>query len=66
MKCTNICQTFKIKKPSLGSTRYGSGQKYCSYCEIFMNINNNRCPCCKYMLKTRSSKRRDDGIVKRM
>ena len=66
MKCINICQKLKVPKPGQGSTRYGSGQKYCSHYQVFMKIDENRCPCCKYLLKTRSTKRREDDKVKRM
>ncbi len=66
MQCTNICQGFKVKKPEPGISRYGSGQKYCSHCGVFMKIDNSRCPCCNYMLKTRSTKRRDENSINRM
>jgi len=66
MGCTNICNSYKVSRPELGTSRYGSGQKYCSHCAVFMMIDGIRCPCCKYHLKTKSVKYRDEEKIKRI
>lgn len=66
MQCMNICQDYKVKKPELGVSRYEAGQKFCSHCEVFMKIDGNRCPCCKYLLKIGSSKRRRENTIRRI
>ncbi|MGI9565771.1 MAG: hypothetical protein ACR2LL_02000 [Nitrosopumilus sp.] len=44
------------KKPAARDvSRYEDGQKYCSYCEIFMKVEELRCPCCNKQMKTRSN-----------
>jgi hypothetical protein len=56
MTCKGICERHRAKKPLKG-TRYGAGQKRCSICDIFIQWDGRRCPCCNYMLKTRNLKR---------
>lgn len=34
--------------------RYRLGHKRCTFCGIFLNVPESRCPCCKTMLRTRS------------
>ena len=53
MPCQNQCSKHKASKPGQGS-RYAAGQKYCSYCCLFVNWDGSRCPCCHYQLKTKS------------
>ncbi|MGB7638218.1 MAG: hypothetical protein WBL88_11680 [Nitrososphaeraceae archaeon] len=52
MTCKGICIRHKAAKPS-SSSRYGSGQRRCQICEIFMRWNRLWCPCCGYMLRTK-------------
>lgn len=53
--CCGICVRYKAKKPAEKTvSRYEAGQKYCSYCEMVMEVEGLRCPCCRKQLKTRS------------
>ncbi|MDH3764488.1 MAG: hypothetical protein OER82_01590 [Nitrosopumilus sp.] len=52
MVCKGICIRYKAKKPT-GFSRYFSGQKRCSRCEIFINWDGKHCPCCDYVLRTK-------------
>ena len=51
MVCRGICDSYKAKKPLLQS-RYASGQKRCSVCELFVNWDGINCPCCGMILRT--------------
>ena len=50
MTCSNQCIHYKATKP-MGASRYAKGQKYCSYCAVYMEIKDRNCPCCHYQLK---------------
>ena len=52
MTCKGICIRHKAAKPS-SSSRYGSGQRRCQICEIFIKWDGLWCPCCGYRLRTR-------------
>lgn len=64
MACRGICGNYKAKKPFMIS-RYGSGQKRCSPCEIFINWDGTNCPCCGVSLRTgpRSSQNRQRLLI---
>ena len=62
MKCKGICSEYAVKKVRpKGKGRYESGQKRCSFCDIFISWDGDRCPCCKCFLrkKPRNSKARE-------
>lgn len=44
------CTRYKAKKP-VGIGRYESGQSRCQTCEIFINFNGLKCPCCNTRLR---------------
>ena len=52
MRCKGICFPYKASS-SEGKFRYLKGQKRCSECEIFLDCNNLRCPCCGQRLRTK-------------
>ena len=52
MTCKGICIRHKAQKPINGS-RYGSGQKRCQICDIFMQTEALFCLCCGYRLRTK-------------
>ncbi|WP_316506037.1 hypothetical protein [Nitrosopumilus sp.] len=52
MVCKGICHRYRAKKPRMNS-RYETGQKRCSQCEIFINWEGKYCPCCGSPLRTR-------------
>jgi len=37
--------------------RYKNGQKRFTYCNLFLETSDVRCPCCKIMLRTKSRNR---------
>ncbi len=51
--CNGICDRYKAKKPNNNIGRYSNGQKRCNSCEIFINWNGLRCPCCNNRLRTK-------------
>jgi len=53
MVCKGICIRHKALKP-VGHGRYGTGQRRCQICEIFLNWDASFwCPCCGFRLRTR-------------
>ena len=54
--CKKICLKYVAKKPTTG-TRYGSGQKRCQICEIYITIKGTKneqglfCKCCNYRVR---------------
>ncbi|MGI9567418.1 MAG: hypothetical protein ACR2LL_10465 [Nitrosopumilus sp.] len=51
-RCIGICVRYKSTSISNG-LKYKLGQKRCSYCGLFMDTENVRCPCCKVILRTK-------------
>ena len=51
MVCKGICYRYKASKPFEIKSRYESGQKRCSTCEIFVIWNGKHCPCCGFVLR---------------
>ena len=45
MGCKNICTRYKATKHRR-SSYYAQGYKRCSMCEIFIEWDGTRCPCC--------------------
>ena len=50
MVCKGICIRHKAHKP-FGSSRYGTGNKRCQICEIFIKWEGLCCPCCGCRLR---------------
>lgn len=50
--CIGICIKYKANKV-FGQLRYATGQKRCTRCEMWMQWDGKRCPCCSRQLKTR-------------
>ncbi len=54
--CKKICLKYTAKKPITGS-RYGSGQKRCQMCEVYITIKGTKneqglfCKCCNYRVR---------------
>ncbi|AFS83560.1 hypothetical protein NSED_08850 [Candidatus Nitrosopumilus sediminis] len=56
--CTGKCKQYKALKPrQIG--RYASGQKRCNFCEIFLNFDGLKCPCCNKQLRSLPRSRKD-------
>lgn len=53
MGCNGVeCVRHKAKKP-VGIGRYASGQKRCQICNVYMNFNGLKCPCCNFKLRSK-------------
>ena len=54
MNCKEICSNHAVKKlrPGHGG-RYESGQKRCSFCDIYIIWDGRNCPCCGTALRTK-------------
>ena len=56
LSCKGLCNRIK----SVGTAmqfKYQEGQKRCSLCELFIDCDDARCPCCKTILRTKSRNR---------
>ncbi len=47
LECRGICEKFQTKR------RYDYGKK-CVFCDVFLRIVENSCPCCGKYLRTKS------------
>jgi hydrogenase nickel incorporation protein HypA/HybF len=51
--CRGIC-IYSKGVPMSNGKRYENGQKRCSYCGLFLETSEVRCPCCKTILRVKS------------
>ncbi|KAF6246326.1 hypothetical protein C6990_09345 [Nitrosopumilus sp. b3] len=51
--CRGVCHKYKSSGVSM-QFKYQEGQKRCSFCGIFMECNETRCPCCHTKLRTKA------------
>ncbi|NND87250.1 MAG: hypothetical protein HKM23_08035 [Nitrosopumilus sp.] len=54
--CRGVCYRYK----SIGTAmqlKYEKGQKRCSFCGIFIDCEDVRCPCCHTVLRTKARNR---------
>ena len=51
--CKGICIHHKVVKIP-NSQKYQFGLKRCSWCEVWLDTPEIRCPCCKMILRTKS------------
>lgn len=51
MVCKGVCTRFKATNDQATDGRYSRGQKRCQICEIFINFDGLRCPCCNQRLR---------------
>lgn len=54
--CKGICESFKASSISY-KFRYDQGQKRCTFCDIFIEFNGIRCPCCGCPLRIKARTR---------
>ena len=57
MPCKGTCHKFHHNIMRKGGI-YANGNKRCQVCEIFINYNGLRCPCCRYRLRTKPRNKR--------
>ena len=53
MHCDDSCKKYRGKSNSIEGGRYEQGQKRCSECDIFIEWEGLRCPCCEHLLRTK-------------
>lgn len=57
--CKGICLMLKAE-PAPNRVRYELGQKRCTFCGLFFDIPEIRCPCCKAVLRTKPRGKRPE------
>lgn len=57
VSCSRVCVRYKAIMPK-NMGQYATGQKRCNSCNVFLNWDGMRCPCCndRLRLAPRSSK----------
>jgi len=55
--CKGICLRYKAE-PVPNRIRYDVGQKRCTFCGIFLKVDESRCICCKAVLRTKARGKR--------
>ena len=55
--CRNICTRYQAKAVP-NKIRYEIGQKRCTFCGIFLTLDDVRCICCKAVLRTKPRSKR--------
>lgn len=53
MTCRGRCSALAVSRP-WGSSPYMDGLRRCTSCEVWLEEESARCPCCNRVLKTRS------------
>ncbi len=54
MSCKGFCAKYMTSKLlHKNSGRYESGQKRCSFCEIYIIWDKIHCPCCGHVLRSK-------------
>ena len=54
MQCNGICSKHAVRKPhTADGGRYESGQKRCSFCEVYIIWDGWCCPCCNSRLRSK-------------
>lgn len=53
INCKGICEFYKIDMHQY-KDKYNKGQKRCTFCGIFLETLQIRCPCCRSVLRTKS------------
>ena len=55
--CRGICAFYKTSGIR-NAEKYLLGHKRCTYCSLFLDVEEYRCPCCKTKLRTKARGRR--------
>ena len=56
--CKGICLHIDTEKIPNGQ-KYEYGLKRCSWCNIWLETDDVRCPCCKMILRTKSRNKKN-------
>jgi len=57
--CKGICIRYKAA-PVPNNIRYEIGQKHCTFCGLFLKVDETRCVCCKAVLRTKSRGKKEN------
>ena len=60
MECNGICVKYKAIRPRSGGWCYTTGQKRCKVCDIYLNWERLRCPCCGNELRSGPKKNKQE------
>lgn len=52
-RCNGICSRYASKQGGGQKAIYAQGIKRCQICEIYLQWDDIRCPCCHYILRTK-------------
>jgi len=58
--CKGICLHIDTEKVP-NSRKYQHGLKRCSWCDIWLETDEVRCPCCKMILRTKSRNKKKEN-----
>jgi hypothetical protein len=64
MECKGNCGRYKANRPRSGGWRYTTGQKRCQVCDIYLNWEGLRCPCCGNQLRSGPKKTKQENKEK--
>lgn len=53
MYCRSICKKYKAYKTNDSFSYYSQGYKLCKECELFLEWQGFKCPCCNNLLRSR-------------
>lgn len=53
MTCKGICTRYRAANSWDAKSHYISGHKRCQICQIFVESEGLRCPCCRNRLRTK-------------
>ena len=56
-RCNGLCYHYEAQG-KVHNYRYKVGQKRCSTCQVYMVIDDAKCPCCKTTLRTKPRSKR--------
>lgn len=54
MTCRNVCENYRFKRVNNDVHLYSLGAKYCSGCDVFLDWEGRRCPCCGVQLRCKA------------
>ena len=61
--CKGICLRYEAR-PAPNKIRYEIGQKRCTFCGLFLKVDDVRCVCCKAVLRTKPRSGKKEKVQK--
>tara|TARA_R110002020_G_scaffold113233_3_gene260192 strand:- start:3094 stop:3297 length:204 start_codon:yes stop_codon:yes gene_type:complete len=56
--CRGICERLSVHDFAYHEKKYDAGLKRCTICEQWFELDDNRCPCCHSLLRTKSQNKK--------